>query len=53
MPAALRGTFTCIATLDRRCMEQNPVTVNAEIHALISENSDEADAQIYTDGFVV
>src|ERR1700729_3957751 len=53
LPAALRGTFTCIVTLDRRCREQNPVTVNAEVNTLISEISDEADAQIYTDGSVV
>ena len=46
-------TFSCIATLDRRCRQQNPVAVNAEVNAIISEYSDETDAIIYTDGSVI
>ena len=39
--------------LSRECRQQNPVAVEAEVQALIFENSPEADAVIYTDGSVV
>ena len=52
-PPAFNCTFSCIITLERRCREQNPAAVNAEVNALINEHADEPEVLIYTDGSVV
>lgn len=41
--------FRCVIhTLNRRCREHIPVTVDAEVRALISENTRDSDTAIYT-----
>lgn len=53
VPSGLRDIFSIIVALDRSCREQNPVVLGAALHALISENPNDVDAVIYTDGFFV
>ena len=53
VPQLLNCTFSCITTLDRKWKEKNAIVVNAEVNALISENSGDGDVLIYTDGSVV
>ena len=53
VPQLLNCTFSCVTTLDRTWKEKNSIVVNAEVNALISENSGDGDVMIYTDGSVV
>ena len=53
VPKLLNCTFSCVTTLDRTWKEKNAIVVNAEVNALISENSGDGDIMIYTDGSVV
>ena len=53
MPDELQVNCTTIITLDRTCRDRIPVAVDAEVRALINENSEEDDVVIYTDGSVV
>lgn len=51
--AQLHKTFSLIITLDRSCRKQSPVAVDAEIKALINENTTESGDIIYTEGSLV
>jgi hypothetical protein len=53
IPPDCDTSFHVCITLDRECRLQNPVIVEAEVQALIFENSFGGDAIIYTDGSVI
>lgn len=53
LPADCDESISVCIKLSRECRQQNPVDVEAEVKALIFENSPEAEAVIYTDGSVV
>lgn len=53
VPSDFRDIFSVIVTLDRSCRKQNPVVVDTEVSALISENCHDTDTVIHTDGSVV
>jgi hypothetical protein len=46
-------TFSVNITLDRSCRLDNPVAVEAEVQALIFENSSDNNIIIYNDGSVI
>src|SRR5579871_4129296 len=52
-PYKVDGKFGTIITLDRSCRERIPTAVDAEVRALIDENAEYGDVEIYTDGSVV
>src|SRR5579871_4624984 len=53
MPDKSDVKITTVITLDRSCRERTPTAVDAEVRALIEENTDDEDVVIYTDGSVV
>jgi ribonuclease HI len=53
VPDTCRISFRVVITLDRSSRNSSPVAVEAEVQALISENSKEGDVIIFTDGSVV
>jgi ribonuclease HI len=53
VPREFKEIFSTVITLDRSCREQNPIAVQAEVMALIAENSESDDAVIFTDGSVI
>jgi ribonuclease HI len=53
LTAECDASISVCIKLSRECRQQNPVAVEAEVQALIFENSPEAEAVIYTDGSVV
>ena len=52
-PVGSSRACSVIITLNRECRQLNPVSVEAEVQALIFENSSVGDVVIYTDGSVV
>ena len=53
VPTDFCTSFSVCIQLDRKCRQENPAAVEAEVQALIFENSLDSDAVIYTDGSVV
>src|SRR5579871_565052 len=53
VPVNFQAFFKVIVTLDRASKKNNPVAVEAEVQALVDENSQGNDIVIYTDGSVI
>ena len=53
VPRGIATSFSVCIELDKECRQHNPLVVEAEVQALISENASEHDVIIYTDGSVI
>ena len=53
VPRAIATSFSVCIELDKECRQHNPLVVEAEVQALISENASDHDVIIYTDGSVI